>query len=123
MKGLLRAAALGAAAALVASFLVGRQAPGTTLRGSVAGEGPVELVASVNDCGAGDGQALVLARAEVDAGPFELEVPTVGPGLGYVCAWQREGGVVVRAARLRLDGREAGLKLALSPVVWPRGLR
>ncbi len=123
MKGLLRAAGIGFGLALLASLLLGRQAPGVTLRGSVAGAGAVELVASVNDCGAGDGQALVLARAELDAGPFELRVPTVGPGLGYVCAFQREDGRIVQAARLRLDGRTGGLKLSLSPVVWPEARR
>ncbi len=100
-SGLLRAAGWGLGAAIVGLLLFGRAPGPATVLGSTVCAGDVEVVVTVNDCGDAEGDAVVLGRWSGACGDFAVEVPTVGPGIGYVCAWQRDGGRIVRAARHR----------------------
>lgn len=101
MKGLLRSAGVGAVAAVVGLLLLGRSPAGATVQGATECRGEVDVVVTVNDCGAGEQDAVVLGRWRGRCGAFAVDVATVGPGIGYVCAYQRRGGRVVAAARQR----------------------
>ena len=101
MNGLLRAAGIGAAAAAVGVLLLGREPAGVTVSGRTECSGAVDVLVTVNDCGDGEQDAVVLGRWGGACGAFAVDVATVGPGIGYVCAYQRDGVRLVAAARWR----------------------
>lgn len=107
MNGLVKATGLGGAAALVGILLLGRPPGGATVVGEAVCTGDVDVVVTVDDCGGGrDG--VVLGRWSGACGPFAVEVPTVGPGIGYVCGsqpgmaarWRGTDGVVLELTRV-----------------------
>jgi hypothetical protein len=73
----------------------GGHGPAATVEGVVLGVPPsarVLLVATRNDCADPDRNPVELARTIRDGpGPFALEVPEVGPGIGWVCAYELDG--------------------------------
>ncbi len=104
MKGVARAAGIGAAAAILGTLALGRAPAGVIVVGDTVCDGDVEVFVTVNDCGAGEEDAVVLGRWRGACGAFAVEVPTVGPGIGHVCAYQRAGDRIERAARHRGAG-------------------
>ncbi len=109
MRRLGTSAAIGVGAAVLGILLFGRSPAGATVSGQSICAGEVEVVVTVNDCGDGLQDAVVLGRALLPCGAFALEVPTVGPGVGYVCGFQDS-----KAARWR--GTD-GVRLDLAGVV------
>jgi hypothetical protein len=111
VNGLIKAALIGAASAVIGIALLGRAPGGTTVVGETVCTGDVDVIVTVNDCGAGDDSAVVLGRWSGACGPFSVDVSTVGPGIGYVCARQEEP---PRSARWRgVDGVVLRLKRAV----------
>lgn len=93
------AALSGLLGAALMILLLGRATPEATIEGTVAGtrsDATMVVLASRNACAQPGRRPLALAWTEVPAGDFRLDIPHVGPGVAYVCAYERAPGVHVQ---------------------------
>ena len=95
LLALLLSGVAGLALALVTLFAWGGDGPPATVSGVVAGVPPssqVLIVATRNDCVDPDRNPVELGRTlRRGPGAFVVDVPAVGPGVGWVCAYELAG--------------------------------
>ncbi|MCO4773245.1 MAG: hypothetical protein KDA24_24640 [Deltaproteobacteria bacterium] len=100
------AAVAGVLAAGLMILVLGRPTPPATISGTVAGARSgttVVVLASRNACAQTGRRPLALAWTEVEGDEFSISIPHVGPGVAYVCAYERRPGVHVQGPYERWD--------------------